>query len=235
MCGSRGPVGTSNILESALPFDLSIFKSLLQIEVSGCTFQSNTLLLHFSLLIHPFPEHFLSSVPFILLKLEVLFQGMAIFSWLMDVQWWMFYFLLLIWSHIFLFLCFCPQLSECSSQQIQGLSSLRPNLATLSIRHSTETMMVLSDSFDAFHCEFPISCIEKCIVFWPSPVHPGPRGRRAVAVGTWGGGVWLCCCSSHPCVEKPDNAGYESQQHQGHWQICGELHPSDSSFSLPFK
>lgn len=64
MCGSIGPVGTSNILESALPFDLSIFKSLLHIE-----------------------------------------------------------------------------LSECSSQQIQGLSSLRPNLATLSIRHSTETMM----------------------------------------------------------------------------------------------
>lgn len=73
--------------------------------------------------------------------------------------------LLLTTRHIFLFLCFCPQLSECSSQQIQGLSSLRPNLVTLSICHSTETMMVLSDSFDAFHCEFPISCIEKCVVF----------------------------------------------------------------------
>lgn len=60
MCGSKGPVGTSNILESALPFDLSIFKSLQQIEVSGCTFQSNTLLPHFSHLIHPISEHFLS-------------------------------------------------------------------------------------------------------------------------------------------------------------------------------
>ncbi|XP_029358310.1 nischarin isoform X2 [Echeneis naucrates] len=64
ICGTRGPVGTSNIQESCLPFDLSIFKSLLQIEIS-----------------------------------------------------------------------------ECSSQQIQGLSSLRPSLATMSIHRSTETMM----------------------------------------------------------------------------------------------
>ncbi|XP_059184369.1 nischarin isoform X2 [Centropristis striata] len=63
MCGSRGPVGTSNIQESCLPFDLSVFKSLLQIEIS-----------------------------------------------------------------------------ECSSQQIRGLSSLRSSLATLSIHHSTDTM-----------------------------------------------------------------------------------------------
>uniref|UniRef100_A0A4W6C579 Nischarin n=1 Tax=Lates calcarifer TaxID=8187 RepID=A0A4W6C579_LATCA len=62
--GTRGPVGTSNIQESSLPFDLSIFKSLLQIEIS-----------------------------------------------------------------------------ECSSQQIQGLSSLRSSLATLSIHRSTESMM----------------------------------------------------------------------------------------------
>ncbi|XP_020486354.2 nischarin isoform X1 [Labrus bergylta] len=61
--GTRGPVGTSNIEESSLPFDLSVFKSLLQIEIS-----------------------------------------------------------------------------ECSSQQIQGLSCLRSSLATLSIHHSTETM-----------------------------------------------------------------------------------------------
>uniref|UniRef100_A0A8C4IKX2 Nischarin n=1 Tax=Dicentrarchus labrax TaxID=13489 RepID=A0A8C4IKX2_DICLA len=64
MSGTRGPVGTSNIQESSLPFDLSVFKSLLQIEIS-----------------------------------------------------------------------------ECSSQQIQGLSSLRSSLATLSMHHSTETMM----------------------------------------------------------------------------------------------
>ncbi|XP_063766924.1 nischarin isoform X2 [Eleginops maclovinus] len=61
--GTRGPVGTSNIQESSLPFDLSVFKSLLQIEIS-----------------------------------------------------------------------------ECSSQQIRGLSSLRSSLATLSIHHSMETM-----------------------------------------------------------------------------------------------
>uniref|UniRef100_A0A7N8X0F8 Nischarin n=1 Tax=Mastacembelus armatus TaxID=205130 RepID=A0A7N8X0F8_9TELE len=62
--GTRGPVGTSNIQESSLPFDLSVFKSLLQIEVS-----------------------------------------------------------------------------DCSSQQIQGLSSLRSSLATLCVHRSTETMM----------------------------------------------------------------------------------------------
>ncbi|XP_041637463.1 nischarin isoform X2 [Cheilinus undulatus] len=62
--GTRGPVGTSNIEETSLPFDLSIFKSLLQIEIS-----------------------------------------------------------------------------ECSSHQIRGLSSLRSSLATLSIHRSTETMM----------------------------------------------------------------------------------------------
>ncbi|XP_074525644.1 nischarin [Halichoeres trimaculatus] len=62
--GTRGPVGTSNIEESSLPFDLSVFKSLLQIEIS-----------------------------------------------------------------------------DCSSQQIRGLSSLRSSLATLSIHRSTETMM----------------------------------------------------------------------------------------------
>ncbi|XP_034388236.1 nischarin isoform X2 [Cyclopterus lumpus] len=64
MSGTRGPVGTSNIQESSLPFDLSVFKSLLQIEIS-----------------------------------------------------------------------------ECSAQQIRGLSSLRSSLATLSIHHSTEAMM----------------------------------------------------------------------------------------------
>ncbi|XP_076599928.1 nischarin isoform X2 [Chaetodon auriga] len=64
ICGTRGPVGTSNIQESSLPFDLSVFKSLLQIEIS-----------------------------------------------------------------------------ECSSQQIRGLSSLRSSLATLSIHYSTESMM----------------------------------------------------------------------------------------------
>ncbi|KAF7650462.1 hypothetical protein LDENG_00125810 [Lucifuga dentata] len=62
--GTRGPVGTSNIQESSLPFDLSVFKSLLQIEIS-----------------------------------------------------------------------------ECSSQQIGGLSSLRSSLVTLSVHNSTCTMM----------------------------------------------------------------------------------------------
>lgn len=33
--GTTGPVGTSNIQESSLPFDLSFFKSLLQIEVTA--------------------------------------------------------------------------------------------------------------------------------------------------------------------------------------------------------
>ncbi|XP_029007039.1 nischarin isoform X2 [Betta splendens] len=61
--GSRGSVGTSNIQECSLPFDLSVFKSLLQIEIS-----------------------------------------------------------------------------ECSSQQIQGLSTLRSSLATMSIHRTTETM-----------------------------------------------------------------------------------------------
>ncbi|KAM9813727.1 LOW QUALITY PROTEIN: nischarin [Neosynchiropus ocellatus] len=37
--GARGPVGTSNIQESSLPFDLSFFKSLLQIEISACSAQ----------------------------------------------------------------------------------------------------------------------------------------------------------------------------------------------------
>uniref|UniRef100_A0AAX7T2P6 PX domain-containing protein n=1 Tax=Astatotilapia calliptera TaxID=8154 RepID=A0AAX7T2P6_ASTCA len=62
--GTRGPVGTSNIQEASLPFDLSVFKSLLQIEIT-----------------------------------------------------------------------------ECSSQQILGLSSLRSSLVTMSIHRSTESMM----------------------------------------------------------------------------------------------
>lgn len=143
-------------------------------------------------------------------------------------------FLPLTWRHIFLFLCFRPQLSECSAQQIQGLSCLRSNLATLSIHHSTETMMV------APRCELlrrncplsfsrPSHWAVHCV---PSPVHPGPRGRRAVAVGTWGGGVWRCRYSSHPCVEKPDNVGHESQWHQDNWQIRGELHPFHPFFPL---
>ncbi|XP_013870780.1 nischarin [Austrofundulus limnaeus] len=37
--GTRGPVGTSNIQESSLPFDLSIFKSLLHVEISDCSSQ----------------------------------------------------------------------------------------------------------------------------------------------------------------------------------------------------
>ncbi|KAK2861691.1 hypothetical protein Q5P01_001224 [Channa striata] len=62
--GTRGSVATSNIQECTLPFDLSFFKSLLQVEVS-----------------------------------------------------------------------------ECSSQQIQGLSCLRSSLETMSIHRTTETMM----------------------------------------------------------------------------------------------
>ncbi|XP_061894115.1 nischarin isoform X1 [Entelurus aequoreus] len=64
--GTAGPVGTSNILESSLHFDLSFFKSLLQIEIS-----------------------------------------------------------------------------ECSAQQIEGLSSLRSTLSTLNIHQSTDTMMLV--------------------------------------------------------------------------------------------
>uniref|UniRef100_A0A3P8VZV1 Nischarin n=1 Tax=Cynoglossus semilaevis TaxID=244447 RepID=A0A3P8VZV1_CYNSE len=37
--GARDHVGTSNIQERSLPFDLSVFKSLLQIEISDCSFQ----------------------------------------------------------------------------------------------------------------------------------------------------------------------------------------------------
>ncbi|XP_061147380.1 nischarin isoform X1 [Syngnathus typhle] len=39
ICGTSGPVGSSNILERNLPFDLSFFKSLLQIEISECAAQ----------------------------------------------------------------------------------------------------------------------------------------------------------------------------------------------------
>ncbi|XP_015202704.1 nischarin isoform X4 [Lepisosteus oculatus] len=37
--GSRGTVGTSNIQEHLLPFDLSVFKSLLHIEIAHCDFK----------------------------------------------------------------------------------------------------------------------------------------------------------------------------------------------------
>ncbi|KAK0147226.1 Nischarin [Merluccius polli] len=37
--GTQGPIGTSNIHESSLTFDLSIFKSLLHVEVSECSSQ----------------------------------------------------------------------------------------------------------------------------------------------------------------------------------------------------
>ncbi|XP_021167569.2 nischarin isoform X4 [Fundulus heteroclitus] len=37
--GTRGPVGTSSIQENELSFDLSVFKSLLQIEISDCSSQ----------------------------------------------------------------------------------------------------------------------------------------------------------------------------------------------------
>uniref|UniRef100_A0A8C5D8W1 PX domain-containing protein n=1 Tax=Gouania willdenowi TaxID=441366 RepID=A0A8C5D8W1_GOUWI len=62
--GTTGPLGTSNIQECTLPFDLSVFKSLVQIEIT-----------------------------------------------------------------------------DCSSQQIQGLPSLRLSLVTMNIHRSTETMM----------------------------------------------------------------------------------------------
>lgn len=81
-----------------------------------------------------------------------------------------------------------------------------------------------------FNLNSLISCIQNCVVFWLSPVHSGTGSERALAVGTWGGGVGLCCYGSHPCVEKSDNVGYESQQHQGHWQIRCELHPSHFLF-----
>ncbi|XP_030586201.1 nischarin isoform X2 [Archocentrus centrarchus] len=37
--GTRGPVGSSNIQETNLPFDLSVFKALLQIEITECSSQ----------------------------------------------------------------------------------------------------------------------------------------------------------------------------------------------------
>lgn len=45
--GTKGVVGTSNIAEHSLPFDLSIFKSVLQIEVGEIMFflESDKLLL----------------------------------------------------------------------------------------------------------------------------------------------------------------------------------------------
>lgn len=46
--GTRGPLGSSNIQESGLPFDLSVFKSLLQIEVQGPNMYSSYLMLHTS-------------------------------------------------------------------------------------------------------------------------------------------------------------------------------------------
>ncbi|XP_037107782.1 nischarin isoform X4 [Syngnathus acus] len=39
ICGTSGPVGSSNILERNLPFELSFFKSLLQVEISECAAQ----------------------------------------------------------------------------------------------------------------------------------------------------------------------------------------------------
>lgn len=39
-------------------------------------------------------------------------------------------------------LCLHLQISDCSSQQIQGLPSLRASLATLNLHRSTESMMV---------------------------------------------------------------------------------------------
>ncbi|XP_037535856.1 nischarin [Nematolebias whitei] len=64
--GTRGPVGTSDIQESSLTFDLSVFKSLLHVEIS-----------------------------------------------------------------------------DCSSPQIQGLSSLRSSLATMSVHRSTDSMTAI--------------------------------------------------------------------------------------------
>ncbi|XP_029907273.1 nischarin isoform X3 [Myripristis murdjan] len=95
--GSRGPVGTSNIEESSLPFDLSVFKSLLQIEIT-----------------------------------------------------------------------------ECSSQQIRGLPSLRSSLATLSLHRSTDSMMAVlvpeASEFPQWEAEGaePVCAVTAVIPVWRS-------------------------------------------------------------------
>uniref|UniRef100_A0A8C6SWT1 Nischarin n=1 Tax=Neogobius melanostomus TaxID=47308 RepID=A0A8C6SWT1_9GOBI len=92
--GAQGPVGSSNIQENSLPFDLSIFKSLLQIEIT-----------------------------------------------------------------------------ECSSQQISGLSSLRQTLATMSVHHSTDSMqLVLVPEASEFPQWEPEGAVSSCPVTAVIPV-----------------------------------------------------------------
>lgn len=94
ICGAQGPVGTSNIQENSLPFDLSIFKSLLQIEIT-----------------------------------------------------------------------------ECNSQQISGLSSLRQTLATMSVHHSTDSMAsVLVPEASEFPQWEPEGAVSVCPVTAVVPV-----------------------------------------------------------------
>ncbi|XP_072296019.1 nischarin [Eucyclogobius newberryi] len=92
--GTKEPVGTSNIQENSLPFDLSIFKSLLQIEIS-----------------------------------------------------------------------------ECSSPQISGLTSLRKTLATMSVHHSTDSMAsVLVPEASEFPQWEPEGAVSACPVTAVVPV-----------------------------------------------------------------
>lgn len=122
----------------------------------------------------------------------------------------------------------CLQITECSSQRIQGLSSLRSSLATMSIHRSTETMMVKLRLNIIVHIfmKYIVSCILMC-AWWclrRPPVDPGTGGERVLTVGARGGGVWLSRHRRYPCVEKPDHAGHEPQLHQHHRQLSGEAH-----------
>lgn len=61
------------------------------------------------------------------------------------------------------------QMNACSSEQIQGLSCMRANLRTLSIHHSTESMMVghllLATGFcDALKPSYPSGCLQSILV-----------------------------------------------------------------------
>lgn len=127
------------------------------------------------------------------------------------------------------------QISECSSQQIRGLSSLRSSLATLSIHQSTETMMVQFRLNTTLQYTLFMQCLVCCVLmrvlcyFWHPPVDPGPGGERVLTVGGWGGGVRLSRHSCHPRVEKSDHAGHEPQLHQHHRQLSGETRPPKHS------
>lgn len=131
-----------------------------------------------------------------------------------------------VWSSLGVYLsALSLQINECSSGQIEGLSCMRPNLTTLSIHHSTETMMV--DLILHLLRSMGVACVLYDVywaagVFWLSAVSTCPRSKWVFPVGGRGGVIWLSSNSCHSHLENPDYAGYEPQQHQHHWQIRGE-------------